>query len=255
MSPLLSLLLLCAPSHAEGYFGGASVSFSAEVDSTGFDPLLDVSARPVITKNARFDTHWVPLSVSWAPLGGSTKIFDRLDVAVLETERSLEQDRAAVTARLPGIVYDHDMRVVDLDILGGGVSVKLVGDLVKMKVGMDLRTRFAMTGWTPSDPTLALGIPVGVELRSPMDRPYYLQGTLDARPGIGILGQVGVLFDARLKARGAYIIIQGEEIDMRVFADVDFGFDNAAYKDGPFGTLVRGNFWEISGSGGLSLRF
>ncbi len=256
MSLLLPLLLSSAPVSAAGTFGGVAVSFSAEVDSEGFDPLLDVSARPLITDNGRFETHWVPLSLSWSFMGGSTKIFDRVDIAILETERSLEQGRAAVTARLPGIVYDYDMRVADLDILGGGVAVKLVGDQVKMRVGMDVRTRFAMTSWVPSNATLALGIPLGVEVRSPSDRPYYLLGTLDLRPGIAMLGDAGFLFDAQLKGRAAYIIIQGDEIDMRVFGDLDFHFDNAAYTTtGLSDTISRVAFWELSGSAGLSLRF
>ncbi|GEM_PF-2727443 len=256
MSSLLSLLLLSAPAQAAGQFGGVSVSFTAEVDSTGFDPLLDVTARPLITDNGRFETHWVPFSLSWSFLGGSAKIFDRVDLAILETERSLEQGRAAVTARLPGIVYDYDMRVADLDILGGGVSVKLVGDQVKMRVGMDVRTRFAMTSWVPSNATLALGIPLGVVVRSPADRPYYLLGTLDVRPGIAMVGDAGFLFDAQFKGRGAYIIIQGQDIDMRVFADLDFRFDNAAYTTtGLSDTVSRVAFWELSGSGGLLLRF
>jgi hypothetical protein len=124
---LLALMLLSAPVHAGGQFGGVAVSFSAEGDSLGFDPLLEVSAEPLITDNERFETYWVPFTLSWSFLGGSDKIFDRVDVAILETERSLEQGRAAVTARLPGIVYDYDMRIADLDILGGGVTVKLVG--------------------------------------------------------------------------------------------------------------------------------
>lgn len=256
MSPLISLLLLSAPAHAGGQFGGVAVSFSAEVDGQGFDPLLDVTARPLVTENDRFQTHWVPLEVSWSFLGGSTKIFDRLDIAVLETERSLEQGQASVTARLPGIVYDYDMRVADLDILGGGVAVKLVGDQVKMRVGMDVRTRFAMTSWVPSNATLALGIPLGVEVRSPSDRPYYALGTVDIRPGIAILGDAGFLIDAQAKARGAYIVIQGEEIDMRVFADLDVAFDNAAYRTtGTSDYVERVAFWELSGSAGLSLRF
>ncbi len=253
MSPLL--LLLSAPALASGQFGGVAVSFSAEVDSQGFDPTLDVAARPFITDNGRFDTHWVPLSLSWSFLGGSAKIFDRVDVAILETERSLEQGRAAVTARLPGIVYDYDMRVADLDILGGGVSVKLIGDQLKMKVGMDVRTRFAMTTWVPSNATLALGIPLGVEVRSPSDRPYYLQADLDVRPAIGIVGDTGFLFDLRFKGRAAYIIIQGQDIDMRVFGDLDFGIDNAAYDETITGEVTRVAFWELTGSAGLSLRF
>jgi hypothetical protein len=256
VSLLLSLLLLSGPVHAAGTFGGVAVSFSAEVDQDGFDPLLDVTARPLITDNGRFETHWAPLSVSWSFLGGADKIFDRVDIAILETERDLEQGKASVTARLPGIVYDYDMRVADLDILGGGVAVKLVGDQVKMRVGMDVRTRFAMTSWVPSNATLALGIPLGVEVRSPSDRPYYLLGTLDLRPGIAMVGDAGFLFDAQLKGRGAYIIIQGDEIDMRVFADLDFAFDNAAYTTvGVSETITRVAFWEISGAAGLSLRF
>ncbi len=253
----LSLLLLAAsPAQAEAAFGGVAVTFGAEVDGQGFDPLLDVTARPVITDSGRFDTHWAPLHLSWSFLGGSAKIFDRVDIAVLETERSLEQGRASVTARLPAIVYDYDMRVADLDILGGGVAVKLVGDLVKMKVGLDVRTRFAMTSWVPSNATLALGIPLGVVVRSPSDRPYYVQGTLDVRPGIGIIGDAGFLFDTRLLVRGGYIIIQGEEIDMRVLADVDFAFDNAAYQDSVIPEYVeRVAFWELTASAGLSLRF
>jgi hypothetical protein len=97
---------------------------------------------------------------------------------------------------------------------------------------------------------------VGIEVRTPSDRPIYALGTLDLRPGIAIVGDAGFLFDARLKARGAYIIIQGQDIDMRVFADFDFGFDNAAYQSTAVPEVIeRVAFWEVSGSAGMSLRF
>jgi hypothetical protein len=252
---LLTALLMIAPPAlaADTPKEGARLEFAVEQGSDGQDLLLDLGARGLRHDAPLTTGHWFGFHVSWDFQGGDGwEIVDRLELSFLEITRPFEQDRVTLEMVFIEATYDYDANTLDATALGGGVKVMLFDPYISAFVGLDLRYRAQATYWVIRNHSALIGIPLELAASWQGEIPVFVEGRIRVRPSIGVYGHAGVILEVEAEARGGYVVLDGEEVDILISVGGNYRLDTWTYSRAGGGI---NQLSEWTGNAGASLRF
>jgi len=232
---------------------GAELEFAVERGDDGTDLLLDLGARGLRHDGVQSTGHWFGLHVSWDFQGNDgMEIIDRLELSFLEVTRPFEQDRLTLDLVFLEATYDYDAGMIDATALGGGVTIVLLDPYLSASVGLDVRYRAQAGFWVVRNHNALVGIPLSLDASWQGEIPLFAEGRLMVRPSIAAWGQATAIFEVEADASAGYVVLDGEEVDVRLFVGGTYRLDTWTWGPGGRGT---GRLSEWTGSGGAGLRF
>ncbi|MCB9762943.1 MAG: hypothetical protein H6739_24290 [Alphaproteobacteria bacterium] len=243
---LLALPLLSPAAHAASPFGGAELAFTGEFDGSDTAPaemIVDLDVRPLQVKRTRLTLTWVPAELGWGIVPAENRL-DHVAVAVMQGRNVFASEKTAAYWKLGELRYDNDADYVDLMFGGGGVELMFLEDLLKVRLGGDVRLRTLDTTISqlfddePNTWSLLLGVPVGVHVqKDELAGPLYASGDLALRPGVGLVGPQAFAFDTTLRGEGGLLLVDEEEVNLRIFLGYQMHFDT--FTNLPYAGMVH----------------
>lgn len=232
---------------------GAELEIAIEQGEDGTDLLLDLGAKGLRHDGVQSTGHWFGLHVSWDFQGGdANEIIDRLELSFLEVSRPFEKDRLTLDLVFLEAVYDYDAGMIDATALGGGVTIALLEPYLSASVGLDVRYRAQATFWTVRNHNALVGIPISLTAAWQGEVPLFAEGRVMVRPSIAAWGLASAILEVEADASAGYVVLDGEEVDVRIFLAGTYRLDTWTW--GP-GSRGADRLSEWTASGGVGLRF
>ena len=224
------LLLALAPS-AQAAPAGLSLSLGTESGEEGRDLLLDLAVSGFVVQGENTRVGLLPFAVSWDFLepSGASKIIDRLELGLVTTERQLEGGMVTLGFTLPVAQYDYDMTLLDATAFGGRVQVQVLDEILWLGLGLDARYRARLVYWAVYEQHVVVGIPLSAQVRSPSRFAWFAEADLMLRANPVAWGHGAFFLDSRNLLRGGYTVLDGEEIDLRPEASLEWRYVGLAY--------------------------
>ena len=142
--------------------------------------------------------------------------------------------------------------MIDATALGGGVSVVLLDPYLSASVGLDVRYRAQASFWAVRNHNALVGIPLSLNGAWQGELPLFAEGRVMVRPSIAAWGQATTILEVEADASGGVVVLDGEEVDVRLFLGGTYRLDTWTWGPGARGT---DRLSEWTASGGASLRF
>lgn len=226
------ILALGSPAWAAPDDARIALGITSEQDAGPSEWLLDFQSDGIMVEGKSDNSAaWLPFIVSWDFIEppGSQKIVDRLELSLVDLNRQLEDGKVALDFRFLSGVADYEMAQLDATAFGGAVSMDVVGDYLRVGMGLDLRFRSRFVYWGLGRYHAVVGIPLFVTASSPEDVPWFAHGEFQIRPNPVAWGEENFFLDARARVRAGYAVVEGEDISLRPELRFDWLSDGLTY--------------------------
>jgi hypothetical protein len=226
-SALFCALILCGSSlslpAASADFGGASGSLGIKVRDDQTVNLVHVSIVSYVDSDTTRSREWGLFETSLLQDGDSfSERFDTFGLSVVSGWMAYGSGRTELIFGVGGVAWDRNWGLLDIEYGRAGASLPLYGDWVRLAIEADLRTRKSL-GDAATQST-SVGLPISLNITTPLDRPMIVSGGVDLRAGLQVVGDESepISVDLSTSVRAGYSVVQEPEMNIQVYLQHDF---------------------------------
>lgn len=199
-------------------FGGGEASLGIEMYDDYSNNVVRVYVDSYLDERPTSSTTWGSIAASLTTDGDSfSDRFDELGVLAVSGWRAYGSGRMELIFLAGGVAWHRNWDLLDLEYGRAGVSVPIYGDWVRLAIEADLRTRKSL-GVTSTQST-SIGLPISINITTPIDRPMIVTGDVGLRSGLQIVGDdlETLSVDIRTSLRTGYSVIQEPEMNLQLY--------------------------------------
>ena len=199
-------------------FGGGAVSLGVEVYDDFTLNIAHVSVDSYLDEGPTSSTTWGSIGASLTTEGDSfSDRFNELEVLAVSGWRAYGSGRMELTFMAGGVAWHRNWELLDLEYGRAGLSVPIYGDWVRLAIEADLRTRKSL-GATSTQST-SIGLPIFMNITTPIDRPLIVTGDVGLRAGLQVVGDdlEPLSVDISTSVRIGYSVVQEPEMNVQLY--------------------------------------
>jgi hypothetical protein len=215
-------LMLCGLPFSEAAesagFGGGEASLGFEMYDDSSQNIARVSVDSYVDEGPTSSTRWGSIGASITTGGDSfSDRFTELDLLAVSGWRAYGSGRMELIFMAGGVAWNRNWDLMDLEYGRAGLSVPIYGDWVRLALEADLRTRMNL-GSTSTQST-SIGLPITMNITTPIDRPLIVTGDVGLRAGLQVVGDDSepLSVDISTSVRVGYSVIQEPDMNVQIY--------------------------------------